>query len=188
MPQSSVTTSFAVAFPGMNGDASDSGDNYLSRLSGETTVQIPPGVVVMQAATPSDSTAQLVTTAVRTAPGALRMLGVLAYNPFNNIANQLGNVADANGVIGLQPKAPLRIKYRGALYVFTDEAVNPALRVRIRTGSPGSGIVAGTFRTSAIGGDSMDLTPFCRWGGTFAAGFALLSFDFRMAGSALIDA
>ncbi len=184
MPQTSVIANMARAFAGMNADSSDSADNYLSRLSGETTLQIPFGRAVLQSSA-SDDLALSCTSA--SAANMRRLLGILAYNPFNQITSQLGNVADANGNIGLVAKAPLRIKYRGSLWVAITENVSPDLGVRISIDATGGGI--GTFRASASAGHSISIGSFAKWTGTHlaATGYGLLSFDFRMVGLATAD-
>jgi hypothetical protein len=181
MPQTSVIANMIAGFPGMNADASDSNDNYLTRVSGETTLQIPFGRLVMIGST--DNLAVSFTTGAN----VRKMLGVLAYNAFNQITSQLGNVADTNGNIGLVAGAPMRIKYRGNLFVAITENVDPSLDVRASIDATGGGI--GTFRTTTSAGHTVLLSKFCRWNGTYTAaqGFASLGFDFRMAANAVAE-
>lgn len=179
MPQSSVITAMVAAFPGMNADNSDSGDNYLSRVSGETTLQLPFGHAVMQG-TNDD---QCVSCTSQT-PGQL--LGIVAYSAANQIDTELGTVADSNGNLGIKPGMTVQIKYRGRLWVKTDEGVDPTSAVKIRTSSVSS-VGPGSFRKTALATHTLDISKFARYCGTYASGFAMLDFDFRMSGSFTAD-
>lgn len=182
MPQNSVQTNFTAAFPGMNADSSDNGDNYLSRASGETTLQIPFGRAVMVGS--SDKLAVSLTSAAN----VRKILGIVAYNAFNQITSQLGNVADSNGNIGLVAGAPLRVKYRGRLWVPITQDVDPTLGVRVSINATGGGI--GTFRATASAGNTIDLSKCARWFNTQTSaglGCAVLDFDFRLIGLATAD-
>lgn len=181
MPQSSVIANMVAAFPGMSGDASDSNDNYDTRVSGETTLQLPFGRMVMHGA--SDNACVSATSAAN----MRKFLGVVAYNAFNQIANQLGNVADSNGNIGLLAGAPVRIKRRGRIWVAITENVDPTLGVRVSIDATGGGI--GTFRATSSAGHTVDLSKFSRWvfTNTSAQGFGLLDYDMRMIGLASAD-
>jgi hypothetical protein len=180
MPQSSVNAFMTVAFPGMNADSSDSGDNYDTRVSGETTLQLPFGRMVM-----AGSNDNLVVS-LTSAANVRKMLGVVAYNAFNQITSQLGNVADSNGNIGLVAGAPVRIKRRGRIYVAITENVDPTLVVRVSIDATGGGI--GTFRTTSSAGHTILLSG-ARWAGTFtsAQGFAILDFEGRAFGASTAD-
>jgi hypothetical protein len=181
MPQGTVINAPIAAFPGMNADTSDSGDNYISRVSGETTLQIPFGRAVLQGAT--DGTCVSLTTSAN----LRKILGVVAYNAFNQIPSQLGTVADANSNIGLLAGAPVRIKQRGRLYVAITENVDPSLTVRLSIDATGGGI--GTFRTTTSAGHTILLSNCAKWGGTFTSvqGFAILDYDFRMIAGATAE-
>lgn len=181
MPFQTVATSSAAAFPGVNIQSNDSGDNYLSRISGETTLQIPPGRAVMQGT--SDNLAVSLTSAAN----VRKFLGVLIYTPFRAPGIEQGIVADSNGNLGIMPGGELRIKYRGDVYVQITEDVDPTLGVRVSIDSTGGGI--GTFRASASAGHTIDLSKLAVWRGTFTAagGFAWLSFDARLIGLATAD-
>lgn len=174
MPQGTVITTMIAGFPGMNADTSDSNDNYISRMSGETTLQIPFGRVVMQGAT------DRLCVSLTSSANLRKILGVVAYNAFNQIPSQLGTVADSNGNIGLIAGAPVRIKQRGRIYVAITENVDPTLTVRLSIDATGGGI--GTFRTTTSAGHTILLSNCSKWAGTFtsAQGFALLDYDFRM--------
>lgn len=187
MPQNSVITNFVPAFAGMNADTSNTGDNYLTRHSGESTLQIPFGRLVL-----AGSTDQLAVS-FTTAASLRKMLGIVEYNAFNSFAGttgvgQLGTVADSNGNIGLLPTATLRVKYRGRLWVPITEDVDPSANVRVSFDATGGGI--GTFRKTASAGHTVDLSKFCRWFNTQTVaglGVAVLDFDFRMVGLATAD-
>lgn len=182
MPQNLVIANLSPAFPGMNADSSDNGDNYMSRSSGETTLQIPFGRIVI-----AGSTDQLAVS-FTTAASLRKILGIVAYNAFNQITSQLGNSPDSNGNTGLVPTANLRIKYRGRLWVPITEDVDPSAAVRASIDATGGGI--GTFRKTASAGHTVNLSSFCRWYNTQTVaglGCAVLDFDFRMVGLTAAD-
>lgn len=175
MPQNSVITQFAAAFPGMNGDSSDSTDNYISRTSAEAANQLPFGTLVMQGTT--DDACVALTTQT-----AQKILGVVAYQATYAPGIQLGTAVDANGNLGVMPKASLLIKKRGTAWVQIDENVTPTSAVRVRVNAVGSGVGPGCFRASASVGNTVALSSFCKWQGTYLATSkaGLLSFDFTM--------
>ena len=87
MPQSTVITALVAAFPGMSADASDGTDNYITRISGETTLQLPFGAIVMQG-TNDD---QCVSFTSQTG----KPLGIVAYSAAYQINHEL---ADRRGL------------------------------------------------------------------------------------------
>ena len=175
MPQSSVITQLVAAFPGMNGDSSDSTDNYISRTSAEAANQLAFGTLVMQGAT-DDACVALTTQTSQ------KILGVVAYQATYAPGFQTGTVADANGNLGLLPKATVLIKRRGLMWVQIDENVTPTSAVRARVNAVGAGVGPGIFRASASGGNTIVLSSFCKWQGTYTAASkaGLLAFDFLM--------
>lgn len=189
MPQSTVITNFAGAFPGMDpdGSGSNAGDAIITRVSGETTLQIPFGRAVLQ----SLSADSLATSATSLTNPRL-LLGVLQYNAFNQITSQLGNAADTNGNIGLQPQAALRIKKRGRLYVaLVVDNVTPNSPVRVAVDATGGGTAAGigAFRATSSAGHTINVSSFCKWVTTALAsgGVGLLDYDFTLSGLATAD-
>ncbi len=173
MPQTDVTTTFATAFVGMNPDNSDSGDNYITRMSSETTLQIPFGVVVVQGT--NDDQCKNVS-AQSDIP-----LGVVVYGAYQ-INLELSKVADSNGNLGMLANTAIRIKRRGRLWVQIDENVATGNAVKYRSANASAGVGPGTFRKSAVGSNTVDISKFAKWCGTFlaATGYGLLEYDFTM--------
>ncbi len=175
-----MITALVAAFPGMNADTSDTGDNYISRVSGESALQLPFGHCVMQGTADNQCVSFSSQTGVP--------LGVVAYSAANQISTELANVADSNGNLGLKPKATILIKKRGRLWVKIDENVTPASAVRCRTTCV-STVGPGSFRASASAGVTNAFTKFAKWEGTYLAadGVGLLSFDFTMFANMSVD-
>lgn len=176
MPQSSVTTSYPVAFVGMEPDSARAGDEYTSRVSTETTLQIAFGTVAMD-----DGSAKGVGCKAAAAQADLP-LGIVPYKADYQIANELGNVVDSNGNLGLKAGTQVLIKRRGHLWVQIDENVNDGDAVRYRTANASAGVGPGCFRKTSVGGNTVDISKFARWIGTNLAsnGYGLLEFDFTM--------
>lgn len=176
MPQSTVTNVFAVAFPGMEPDTRRTGDEYISRTSTETTLQMPFGTVV------KDDAANKGIGCKAMAAQADLPLGIIPYSTSYQIANELGNVADANGNLGLKGGVAVQIKRRGALWVQIDEDCADGDAVRYRVNAVGAGVGPGCFRKTSSAGNTVDISKFARWVGTNLAanGWGLLEFDFTM--------
>lgn len=176
MPQSTVTNLPAVAFVGMEPDTARAGDEYISRTSTETTLQMPFGTVVKD-----DAAAKGVGCKVLAAQADLP-LGIVPYSATYQIANELSNVADANGNLGLKGGVALQIKRRGRLWVQIEEDVSDGDAVKYRVNALGSGVGPGSFRKTASAGNTVDISKFARWVGVNLAanGYGLLEFDFTM--------
>lgn len=176
MPQSTVTNLPAVAFPGLEPDIARAGDEYISRTSTETTLQLPFGTVVKD-----DSAAKGIGCKAMAAQADLP-LGIVPYSASYQIANELGNVADTNGNLGLKGAVAVQIKRRGRLWVQIDEDVTDGDAVKYRVNAVGAGVGPGCFRKTASAGNTVDISKFARWVGsnTAANGFGLLEFDFTM--------
>ena len=183
MPQSTVTTSYSTAFVGMEPDTMRVGDNYITRVSGEATNQIAFGTCVKEGATKGVQCLAL------SGQASTVLAGVVPYAAAYQISNELGNVADANGNLGLKPLVDISIKRRGRLWVQIEEDVSAGDAVKVRTNAAGSGVGPGSFRKSAIGGNTIDVSKFCKWVGVNLAanGYGLLEFDFTMSANATND-
>lgn len=176
MPQNDVTTLYPVGFPGMEPDNSFSADNYINRVSTETTLQLPFGTVLAaDAATPGVGCKAL-------AAQADMPLGILPQSDAYQVGKELGVTADANGNIGVLPGTNVTIKKRGRLWVQIDEDVLESSAVKYRKNAVGAGVGPGCFRKTAVAGQSVDISKFARWCGSYTAanGFGLLEFDFTM--------
>lgn len=159
MPQTSIAP-MQAGFAGMNGDSTNSeADSYVSE---EVSAEIPFGVMVAQGT--SVSGAKLF------ASNADKMIGVNQHNHYYHNPSEIG-------LVGIKPKATMAIKKRGKVWVTVDEAVTPASPVRVRA----TGATAGTFRTSAVAGQTVNMSSFARFlTSTTGAGVVLLEFDITM--------
>lgn len=180
MPQSSVIVALVAAFPGMNADSSDGTDNYVTRISGETSLQLPFGALVMQGTNDDQCVSFTSQTGVP--------IGIVSYSAAYQINHELASVADSNGNLGLLPLTTIGLKKRGKMWVIIDENVNPTSTVRVRT-TRVSNVGPGTFRASSSAGVTNNLSKFCKWAGTYtaASGVGLLEFDFTMSANMTAD-
>ena len=176
MPQNSVTTAYPAAFVGMEPDASTPLDAYCSRVSTETTLQLPFGTVVKD-----DASNKGVGCKAMAAQADLP-LGIIPYAAAYQINHELSQTADANGNIGLLSGTMIQIKKRGRLWVQIEEDVADGDAVKYRVNALGAGVGPGSFRKTASAGNTVDISKFARWvGANLAAnGFGLLEFDFTM--------
>lgn len=181
MPQSSVTTAYAAAFVGMDPDNSLTGDNYINRVSTETTKQIAFGMVVME-----DSANYGVGCKQFTSQSGIP-LGVVPYAAAYQVGHELATVADSDGNLGILPGTNITIKRRGRLWVQIDEDVDPSSAVRART-SIVSNVGPGTFRKSALSTHTVDFSSFARWTGAFTAanGYGEIEYDFTAASKLMV--
>ena len=176
MPQSSVSTLYPTAFVGMEPDGAKDGDQYLTRISTETTLQLPFGVVV------KDDAANKGVGCKAMAAQADLPLGVIPYAAAYQINKELSQTADANGNIGLLPTITVQIKRRGRLWVQIETDCADGDAVKYRVNALGSGVGPGSFTKTASAGNTVDISKFARWVGTNLAanGYGLLEFDFTM--------
>ena len=166
-PQLTFNAAPAAGMVGLTADLVQ-GQYTISQISGETTLQLPFGSMVMQG-TNDD---QMVSLNTQT---PTKLLGIIEYNGAYQINHQIGNVADTNGNIGILPNITAGVKRRGRIWVYTDEAVTVGAAVRVRTTTAGGGF--GTFRKTASTGVTL-LLKSANWVYTAAAnGPALLEFD-----------
>lgn len=163
MPQTTVTTTFAAAFPGMLGDGSLVKD-AMSFLNGEASAEIPFGYAVVQGSADNE--------AVLPAAGTdgLKLLGVVLHSHYYQKDNELGTS-------GIKPDVAMAVLGKGRVWVKIDENVTPASAVRVRHTAAGDG--KGSFRASASAGATFDCSKFARWIGTHlaATGYGLLEID-----------
>ncbi len=164
IPQTStigVQVQAPLGFPGM---ISDSADNDIrSYVSGEASAEVPYGQMVKQGAT--DRAFLRLTAGVTQA-----ILGVLVHSQGRAKPTELG-------ATGLKPKMTGGVMRHGRCWVTIDENVTPASAVRVRVTDVGG--VAGTFRTSASAGNTVAISSWARFTGTFTAagGVAEVEFD-----------
>lgn len=183
MPQGSVINTYVAAFVGMEPNTMRVGDNYVTRVSSEATNQIAFGTCVKEGATKGVNCLALAGQA------STVLVGIVPYASAYQVGKELGTVADANGNLGLLPLVDVSIKRRGQLWVQIDEDVSAGDAVKVRTAAVGGGVGPGTFRKTAVGGNTIDLSKFAKWVGVnlLANGFGLLEFDFTMSAGATND-
>lgn len=157
-----VQTQATLGFPGMISDASDS-DDIRSYVSAEASAEVPFGQMVKQGAT--DRAFLRLTSGTTQA-----ILGVLVQSQGRAKPTELGTT-------GLKPKMTGGIMRRGRCWVTIDENVTPASPVRVRVTDTGG--TAGTFRTSSSAGNTVLISSWARFTGTFTAagGVAELELD-----------
>lgn len=169
MPQTGVTNVSSPGYPGMLADASmavkDTG------ISAEASAEIPFGVMVKKG-TANDQVAIVTATT----------------NKFRGIvvADQYAPGVEI-GDVGVKPKISMALLQKGRIYVYSEEAVNPSLAVRVRCVATG-GEIAGSFRTSADTTDCVDISKFAQWKSTTsAAGPAILEIDMANVAEGVAD-
>lgn len=169
MPQTSVSITPSVAFAGMVGD-SELTKNARSYVSAEASAEIQFGIMVKQGTGDDQCLLPTATTD--------KFVGVTLHSHAYDKDTELGT-------LGLKPKVAVNALQQGTVWVVVDEAVSPADAVRVRVTSAGGAV--GTFRKTAVGGQSVNISGFARWlSTTTGAGLALLQLDMsgRQSGTA----
>lgn len=172
MSQTSVRTSYAVGII----DGSPADDGPIEKVSGrndEASASIPFGVVVKSGTTESGCLNLTATSNV--------LKGVSCYSTAYAPVFEL----DADGAV--LPDVMFDVAVEGRLNVYPEESVTPASEVHVRAVAAGDE-VAGAFRATADGTDTIDVSAFCRWvspGSSTVA--AVIEFDFTGAASAVAD-
>lgn len=170
MPQTSVSLAMAVAFDGMQVDGGEC--RIESYVSEEAADEIPFGVCVKQG-TADDQCLKL--TAITD-----KLIGITVHSHAYQKDVEIGTT-------GVKPKMTLGVAVRGQLWVPVEEAVTPASDVHVRAVAAGAE-VAGAFRDTADGADTIDISAFARFKSTTTgAGRAILEFDFTNRGADKID-
>jgi hypothetical protein len=172
MPQTSVSSDPAAAFPGMLGDVRPKATD--SFINGEASAEIPFGFAVCQGTLDNEA---LLPAA---AGDRLKLLGVVQHSHAYNKDNELGTA-------GLKPEVTMNVLANGRIWVALDEDVTPASAVRVRHTAVSLG--KGSFRASAVANGTFDISKFARWCGTYtaAAGFGQLEIDVTSRAHATAD-
>lgn len=168
MPQTSVASDPAAAFPGMLGDVRPKAVD--SCINGEASAEIPFGFAVIQGTL--DNEALLPAAAA----DGLKLLGIVLHSHHYNKDNELGTT-------GLKPEVAMSVLAAGRVWVPIDENVTPASAVRVRHTATSLG--KGSFRASAVANATFDISKFARWIGTHlaATGYGLLEIDVTSRGA-----
>lgn len=171
MPFTSVKTKQTQAFPGMQNGLNK---NRVVPGRNEAAAEIPFGLACKQGAT--DDGIVIPSATGDLFRGVLQQSHALVKDPGTGVA-ELGDT-------GLKQNAVGDVAEEGELWVLTEEAVTPtsAVRVRVSGGTPGA------FRATSAGvGLSVDISDRAKWAGTYASGYALLKFDFRIKKAGVAD-
>jgi hypothetical protein len=168
MPFSSVKTTMAKAYAGMQNGLNK--NQVVPGLNEEAATELPWGVAVKQGT--ADDGVLALTAVGNFIKGIVQSSHAMARDPGTGVG-ELGST-------GVMPKAVADIAEAGELWVKIEEDVTPTSAVRIRVAGGGT---PGAFRaTSAGGGNSVDVSRWCRYKGTYSVasdGCALLEFNFR---------
>jgi hypothetical protein len=162
MPQTSVSSDPAAAFPGMIGDVRPKAVD--SCINGEASAEIPFGHAVIQGTLDNEALLPALGT------DGIKLLGIVLHSHAYNKDNELGTT-------GLKPEIAMSVLAAGRVWVPIDENVTPASAVRVRHTTASLG--KGSFRASASAGATFDISKFARWVGTHlaATGYGLLEID-----------
>lgn len=169
MPQTSVTTQ-AEGFPGLLVDLRDR--NIESKVSEEASAEIPFGVMVKRG----------------TAREQVKLMTAITNLCAGIVVHQQYARDIEVGTTGIKPKVSIGALQQGCIWVYSEEAVTPALAVRVRAIAAGAEI-AGSFRVTADANDCIDLSKLARWRNvTTGAGIAQLEIDMNNIALAVPDA
>lgn len=110
--------------------------------------------------------------------GILRLTAVTDVGRFAGIVQHTHALAKdlQLGDVGIKPKTTVNVLVKGAIVVPTEEAVVPGDRVFVRCVATGAE-VAGAFRKTADGTDTVDISAFARWDTSSVNGLAVLVVD-----------
>ena len=162
-PQTAVAAAITGAFAGQSGDSSNKQDD--SFINGESSAEIPFGVVVQQGTADNECLLLTATSNV--------LIGVTLHSNNYQLTTELGTT-------GVKPNVAMNVRSQGRVWVTVEEAVTPASNVLVRAVAEGSE-VAGAFRDTADGSDCIDISGFARYlTSAGIAGLALVEFDFRV--------
>lgn len=162
MPQTAVS----ALLIGVDGQLADlwtelNGD-VAPLISEEASAEIPFGVAVKKGAA-DDGALKL--TAITEA-----VHGIVVYSPLFSKPDELGDV-------GLKPKVSFGVLRVGRILARPENSVTPASGVFVRAVATGNE-VAGAFRGTADGTDTIDISAFASWRSTAGAGeLAVLEID-----------
>lgn len=170
MPQTTVSPQPA-GFPGMLADASivkhcDTG------VSEEASASIPFGVMVKKGT--GNEQVKLLTAQANVLRGIAVYDGALAKDH---------EVDDA----GIRPFASVNVLQRGRVWVYSEEAVNPSLGVKVRCVAI-SAEIPGSFRVTSDSTDCVDISKYAKWKSTTTgAGPAILEIDMNNSAEGVLD-
>lgn len=152
----------------------DAADSKVSDtgISEEATASIPWGVMVKKG-TANDGI-KLLTAQVNVLRGVVHYDGALT---------KPSELDDA----GVRPFVAMPVLQKGRVYVYSEEAINPSLPVRVRAVATGIQI-PGSFRTTADGVTCVNISSYAKWKSTTTgAGPAILEIDMSNSAGGVLD-
>ena len=175
LPQTSVANP-AIAIAGQLAD-NTLGKDCLSKINGEASAEIPFGVMVGKGSADDE--------VLKLAAASDKLAGVSVYGAA--YARTAGGATLELGSTGLTPNTLMDVLNVGRIYVFPEDAVTPASEVHVRAVAGGSE-VAGAFRGTAYGTDTINVSAFCRWITSGSSSTpAVVEIDMRNAAQAVAD-
>jgi hypothetical protein len=146
MSQTSIDSKMPIAVPGLLADNTMSKD-AMSAFNAEASAEIPFGVMVAHGTADDDAKLLAATTD--------HLMGVSVFGHHYDRPLELGDT-------GLKPKTHFDVLRKGRIYVLVEEPVTPASAVFVRAVATGDE-VAGAFRDTADGTDTIDISKFARF-------------------------
>lgn len=174
--QTEVLARMPIGIPGQLADlhTAEFGD-VVSATNEEAAAELRFGIMVKQGTVATDPDLVKVMTATN---NVLAGITVFAHNFAKPV--QLGDT-------GLKPGVTFGLLRKGRIYVLTEDAVDPSDEVHVRAIAAGNE-VAGAFRGTADGTDTIDITAFAKWLSAAGAGeVAVLEIDMNQASLATAD-
>lgn len=173
MPQTTVATAPTPFLLGQIANLWGMADGAtISRTSEEASAGIPLGVAVAEGAALEGCLLLAATTD--------RIVGVVT----NEGAYANPQEMDDDGLI--QPATTMNLMFMGPVVVQVEGAVTQASEVHVRAVATGLE-VAGAFRATADGTDTIDVSAFCRWLSSNSNSMAVLWVDMSKVSLAVAD-
>jgi hypothetical protein len=169
MGQTSVSDSPAVGFPGLLADASHK--RAIAAHNEEAADEIPFGVAVKRSGADGG--------VIKLTAQADALLGIVLHDHSKAKDTELGTT-------GLKPNVSFDVLTEGVVFVTVEGAITLTSEVHVRAIAAGAE-VAGAFRATADGTDTIDITPFARWESVHSDGVAKLYVNFVNAALAAAD-
>lgn len=163
-----VSNTLPVAFPGVR--SSSHFGHVDAMINGEASAEIRFGICVAQGSTDKS--------AIKLAATSDKLVGVTMFRHGYAPSIQTGDT-------GIKPGVAMEVMDEGELWVIVEEDVTPSSTPYVRAVATGDEI-AGAFRDTSDGSDTIDVSHFCRFvsTSTLAADgttkIAKLRFNFTM--------
>lgn len=164
-------TSMEPGMPGLVADT-DLGKKTASRVNAEASAEMRFGIMVAEGAGEAE--------ALLLAANDDQLAGVVVHSHWYHKDLELGDN-------GLKPKATIGVLQRGTIWVEVEGTLpTKASEVHVRAVAAGAE-VAGRFRATKDGTDTIDITGLAQWTGRTGTGIAELTLDIANRGLAVAD-